>query len=73
MSTDETHDIQIASRVSKTVYDRLLRHQQKVKQLTGIEPSVSEIVRALVEKGLDVKGARNGGSVRSRGNGRRRG
>ena len=45
-----THDIQIAARVSKPIYDKILKRQQEAKRLTGIEPSISEVVRAMLEE-----------------------
>jgi len=52
------NDIQIAARVSKPLYARIVKQQQEAKRLTGIEPSISEVVRLLVERGLDANGKR---------------
>jgi hypothetical protein len=56
--SDENHDIQIASRVGKTLYERMVKFQQEAKKMTGIEPTISEVVRALVERGLEANGKR---------------
>ena len=47
--TTETNDILISSRVNRSLYDKILKRQQDAKRLTGIEPSVSEVVRAMIE------------------------
>lgn len=54
--TTETQDVQIAARVSPTLYSKIVEHQKAVEKLTGIEPSISEIVRLLVERGLESSG-----------------
>ena len=56
--TTENQDVQIAARISKTLHDRILKRQQEILSLTGIEPSMSDVVRLLVERGLDSNGKR---------------
>jgi len=46
------HDIQIAARVSKPLYERIIQRQKEAKKLTGIEPSISDVIRLLLERGL---------------------
>jgi len=48
------NDIQIAARVSKALHARIVKQQQEAKRLTGIEPSISDVVRLLLERGLDA-------------------
>lgn len=38
----------VATRVSKPLYAKILKRQRSVKQLTGIEPSVSAVLRAMI-------------------------
>jgi len=52
------NDIQIAARVSKALHARIVKQQQEAKRLTGIEPSISDVVRLLLERGLDANGKR---------------
>ena len=49
-------EIQIAARVSKTTHAKLMERQREVKKLTGFEPSISAVVRLLLEEALDQKG-----------------
>ena len=53
--TTDTYDIQIASRVSKALYAKIVERQQEAKRLTGIEPSISEVVRAMVAQAAAEK------------------
>jgi len=43
-------EVQIASRVSKSLHAKLLERQKEVKKLTGYEPSISAVVRLLLEE-----------------------
>lgn len=43
-------EVQVGARVSKTLYAKILERQKEAKKLTGIEPSVSAVVRALLEE-----------------------
>ena len=58
MSDDENQSIQVGVRVSKTLHGKLVDEQQKAKKLTGIEPSISDVVRMLVERGIEANGKR---------------
>lgn len=62
MSDDETGTTettrQLGIRVEKTLYKRLEEEQKKTKKLTGYEPSISDVVRVLIEKGLEANGKR---------------
>jgi hypothetical protein len=52
----ETDDvIMVATRVSKPLYGKILKRQREVKQLTGITPSVSAVVRELIAGGLGLR------------------
>lgn len=52
-------DIMVATRVDKPLYAKLLKRQRDVKKMTGIAPSVSAIVRALIAEGVDKPATRN--------------
>ena len=56
----EPQDIQLATRVGKSLHDKILKRQQEAKKMTGIEPSISEVVRALLEEATSGK-RRSGG------------
>lgn len=43
-------EIVIASRVDKALYGKILKRQRHLKKLTGIEPSVSAVVRSMIEE-----------------------
>ncbi len=40
------------ARVSKEIHERIVQQQKEAKRLTGIEPSVAEVVKMLIERGL---------------------
>jgi hypothetical protein len=52
-SVENEAEIQIASRVSKTLYAKLEERQKEAKKLTGIEPSISAVVRAMLEEAAE--------------------
>ena len=56
--TTEIQDIQLATRVGKTLYDKIVKRQQDAKKLTGFEPPLSEVARQLIERGLEANGKR---------------
>jgi hypothetical protein len=58
MSTDENQDMQLGLRVSKTLYNEIVKKQQEAKKLTGFEPPLSEVARRLIERGLESNGKR---------------
>lgn len=49
-------EVQIAARVSKSLYAKIVERQKDAKRLTGIEPSISAVVRAMIEESADSKG-----------------
>jgi len=58
MSIDENQDIQIGVRVSRTLRGKLEKVQEEHRKLTGIEPTISDVVRMLIERGLEANGKR---------------
>lgn len=46
----ENDDVMVATRVSKPLHAKILKRQRTLKQLTGIEPSVSAVIRAMIEE-----------------------
>lgn len=44
--------VQVFARVPRQLHDRILQQQKEAKRLTGIEPSVAEVVKMLIERGL---------------------
>ena len=48
---ETTEDIiMVATRVSKPLHAKILKRQRTLKQLTGIEPSVSAVVRSMIKE-----------------------
>ena len=45
----ENTEIQIATRVGEKLYAQIVDRQQQAKKLTGIEPTISAVVRAMLE------------------------
>lgn len=56
--SDETETKQIGIRVEKALYQKLVDEQTRAKKHSGYEPSISDIVRTLIEKGLEANGKR---------------
>lgn len=50
MSTNTDGGVQIAVRVSRALYARILERQREAKRRSGIEPSLSSVVRVLLEE-----------------------
>lgn len=51
-TAEETYDIILGARVSKSMNEEILAEQQRISKMTGIKPSINEVVRMLLEKGL---------------------
>lgn len=45
----------VATRVDKTLYGKILKRQRAVKKLTGIEPTIGAVVRALLQEALSKR------------------
>ena len=58
MSTDENQDMQLGLRITKTLYNKIVKKQQDAKKMTGFEPPLSEVARQLIERGLEANGKR---------------
>ena len=59
MSTDDNEvDVAISARVSPATYAKIVERQQELKRTTGVEASLSQIIRSLVERGLEANGKR---------------
>ena len=50
MAREKETDVMVATRVSKSLYAKILKRQRELKKLTGIEPSVSAVLRAMIEE-----------------------
>jgi hypothetical protein len=48
----ETYDVVLGARVSKRLQAKILAEKRRLGRVTGIEPSINEVVRMLIEKGL---------------------
>jgi len=49
---EERHEIVLGARVGKNLHAKILAEQQRLAKMTGIKPSINEVVRLLIEKGL---------------------
>lgn len=52
---NERQDVVIGARVSKSLKKRIGKEQERLTKLTGLKPSLNEVVRLLIEKGLQAK------------------
>ena len=48
--TEET--VVMGARVPRSLHAKIVAKQQNIAKLTGIEPSINEVVRMLIERGL---------------------
>ena len=51
---EETYDIILGARVSKRLNNKILAEQGRLTKMTGIKPSINEVVRMLLERALDT-------------------
>jgi hypothetical protein len=58
MERTETQDVVISGRVSKRLHAKILAEQQRIAKSNGIKPSINEVVRMLLERGLQTNGKR---------------
>lgn len=49
---EERQEIVLGARIGKHLHAKILAEQQRIAKMTGIKPSINEIVRLLIEKGL---------------------
>jgi hypothetical protein len=56
--SNENQDTTLGVRISKTLRGKLEQVQGEHKKLTGIEPTLSDVVRMLIERGLEANGKR---------------
>lgn len=54
-------EVMISTRVSKSLHAKILERQKEAKRLTGIEPSVSAVTRAMLEEAAAASGRKRGG------------
>jgi hypothetical protein len=53
MADTEDNQIQLAIRVPKSLYAVILNRQKRAKKLSGFEPSVSEVARAMLAESAE--------------------
>jgi hypothetical protein len=53
---EDESDVQIATRVDRTLYAKIEERQKEAKKLTGIEPSISAVVRAMLAESAERNG-----------------
>jgi hypothetical protein len=54
MATKERQDVLLGVRVGKKLHSKIVTERQRIEKMTGIEPSINEVVRLLLEKGLEA-------------------
>jgi hypothetical protein len=47
---NEADDVMVATRVSKSLYAKISKRRNEIRRLTGIEPSISAVMRAMLEE-----------------------
>lgn len=55
---EETNDVVLGVRVSKSTNEKILAEQRRIEKLSGIKPGVGDVVRMLIEKALNGKRSR---------------
>jgi len=53
---NESDGVQIATRVDKELFAKIEERRKRAKELTGVEPSVSAMVRVMLAEAPDAKG-----------------
>lgn len=53
---EERQEIVLGARVGKSLHSKILAEQQRLAKMTGIKPSINEVVRVLIERGLGTSG-----------------
>lgn len=56
MENESDGGVQIATRVDKSLYAKIVERQKKAKELIGVEPSISAIVRVMLAEAAEPKG-----------------
>lgn len=51
---EERQEIVLGARVSKQLQAKIVAEQHRLEKMTGIKPSINEVVRLLIEKGLEA-------------------
>jgi hypothetical protein len=57
----ETETVVMGARVPKSLHAQIVAEQKRIAKLTGIEPSLNEVTRMLLERGLEANGQRRHG------------
>lgn len=53
---EERNEILLGNRVSKKLHVRILAEQKRLEKETGLSLSLNQVVRLLLERGLETKG-----------------
>lgn len=53
---EERQEIVLGARIGRHLQAKILAEQQRIAKMTGIKPSINEVVRLLLEKGLEANG-----------------
>ncbi len=51
---EERYDVVLGARVSKQLQAKIIGERQRIEKMTGIKPSINEVVRLLLERGLEA-------------------
>lgn len=62
----DSDEVMVATRLSRSLYKKILKRQQEAKRLLGIEPSVSAVVRAMIEEASPNGKKRRRAAIRER-------
>ncbi len=50
MAVAKSDETVVGTRLSKPLLDKVVRRQQEIRKLTGCEPSIAAVLRAMVEE-----------------------
>jgi len=53
---EERQEIVLGARIGRRLQAEILAEQRRLAKMTGIKPSINEVVRLLLEKGLATNG-----------------
>ena len=55
---EDTETVVMGARVPKQLRAKIVAEQQRIAKLTGIEPSLNEVMQMLLERALEANGKR---------------
>lgn len=53
---ENASEVLVSTRISKSLYEKVLKRQRDAKEKTGIEPKVSAVLRVMLEEAAEKNG-----------------